>query len=91
MSNESPTANTVITDASCFIILDKIDGLFVLESLFSRVVTTPEIAAEYGKRLPAWVDVRAVGNRDLFTIMLNEWTSERPVLLHLLRKSLSRF
>ena len=65
MSNESPTANTVITDASCFIILDKIDGLFVLESLFSRVVTTPEIAAEYGKRLPAWVDVRAVGNRDL--------------------------
>src|SRR5690606_11842117 len=41
------------------------DGLFVLESLFSRVITTPEIAAEYGKRLPAWVEVRAVGNRDL--------------------------
>lgn len=65
MSSESPTANTVITDASCFIILDKIDGLSILESLFSRVVTTPEIAAEYGKRLPVWVEVRAVGNRDL--------------------------
>ncbi|HWK57575.1 MAG TPA: DUF3368 domain-containing protein [Parapedobacter sp.] len=65
MSSESPTTNTVITDASCFIILDKIDGLPVLESLFSRVVTTPEIAAEYGKRLPFWVEVRAVEDRDL--------------------------
>lgn len=65
MSIESPSINTVITDASCFIILDKINGLFVLESLFSQVITTPEIAAEYGKRLPAWVEVRAVANRDL--------------------------
>src|SRR5690606_7175964 len=65
MSNGLQTTNTVITDASCFIILDKIDGLFVLESLFSNVITTPEIAAEYGKRLPDWVEVRAVGNRVL--------------------------
>lgn len=65
MLNESPSVNTVITDASCFILLDKIDGLHILESLFSRVVTTPEIAAEYGKRLLFWVDVRAVANRDL--------------------------
>ena len=65
MSNGSPTTNTVITDASCFIILDKIGGLSILASLFSRVITTPEIAAEYGKRLPVWVEVRAVENRDL--------------------------
>lgn len=65
MLNESPSVSTVITDASCFILLDKIDGLHILESLFSRVVTTPEIAAEYGKRLPFWVDVRPVANRDL--------------------------
>jgi len=65
MSSESPTVSTVITDASCFILLDKIDGLTILESLYSFVITTPEIAAEYGKRLPAWVEVRAVENRDL--------------------------
>jgi len=65
MSSESPTVSTVITDASCFILLDKIDGLTTLESLYSFVITTPEIAAEYGKRLPAWVEVRAVENRDL--------------------------
>jgi len=55
----------VITDASCFILFDKIDAFFVLNELFSSVITTPEIAAEYGKRLPAWIDVKAVQNRDL--------------------------
>ncbi|MBB2148647.1 DUF3368 domain-containing protein [Pedobacter sp. LMG 31462] len=55
----------VITDASCFITLDKIDGMHLLHSLYKQVITTPEIAAEYGKRLPSWVDVIAVRNRDL--------------------------
>ena len=53
----------VITDASCFIILDKIGGLDILDALYREVVTTPEIAAEYGKRLPGWVQVRAVEDR----------------------------
>lgn len=55
----------VITDASCFIILDKIDGLHLLNSLYKHIVTTPEIAAEYGKRLPHWVNVQAVQDRNL--------------------------
>lgn len=65
MLKESPKVNTIITDASCFILLDKIDGLFILEKLYGQVFTTPEIAAEYGKRLPSWVNVQAVVNRDL--------------------------
>jgi predicted nucleic acid-binding protein len=55
----------VITDASCFITLDKIDGMHLLHSLYKQVFTTPEIAAEFGKRLPEWVEVKAVLNRDL--------------------------
>ncbi|KQM67371.1 hypothetical protein ASE74_07895 [Pedobacter sp. Leaf216] len=55
----------VITDASCFITLDKIEGLNLLHSLYKQVITTPEIAAKFGKRLPAWVDVKSVLNRDL--------------------------
>jgi predicted nucleic acid-binding protein len=55
----------VITDASCFITLDKIDSMHLLHSLYKQVITTPEIAAEYGKRLPDWVDVKAVLNRNL--------------------------
>lgn len=48
-----------------FITLDKIDGMHLLNSFYKQVLTTPEIAAEYGKRLPDWVDVKAVLNRDL--------------------------
>lgn len=55
----------VITDASCFILLDKIDAFAILKDLYQIVITTPEIAAEYGKRLPQWVDVKAVQNREL--------------------------
>ena len=55
----------VITDASCFITLDKLDGMYLLNALYKEVITTPEIAAEYRKRLPDWVDVKAVLNRDL--------------------------
>ena len=65
MSKEFPGTNTIITDASCFILLDNIDGLAILEKLYEQVFTTPEIAAEYGKRLPQWVIVQAVSNRDL--------------------------
>jgi predicted nucleic acid-binding protein len=55
----------VVTDASCFITLEKIDGLQLLNALYKQVITTPEIAAEYGKRLPDWVDVKAVLDREL--------------------------
>jgi predicted nucleic acid-binding protein len=65
MSKGSQSANTIITDASCFILLDKIECLPILEQLYGQVFTTPEIAAEYGKRLPQWVVVQAVSNRDL--------------------------
>lgn len=37
----------------------------MLHSLYKQVITTSEIAAEFGKRLPDWVDVKAVLNRDL--------------------------
>lgn len=39
--------------------------MHIFRALFTEVITTPEIAAEYGKRLPIWVFVQAVNNRDL--------------------------
>lgn len=54
----------VITDTSCFILLDKIDALNILPRLFSTVLTTPEIAKEYGKPLPDWVLIQSA-NRSL--------------------------
>ena len=55
----------VITDTSCFIILDKINALYLLPSLFNKVITTPEIANEYGKTLPDWVIIQQVQNHNL--------------------------
>ena len=57
--------SVVITDASCFIILDKISALHILNRLFSKVITTPEIALEYGKALPQWVIIQSVQNKKL--------------------------
>jgi predicted nucleic acid-binding protein len=57
--------NTIITDASCFILFDKLACLQLLEELYGRVYTTPEIAKEYGKILPQFVIVQAVKNTSL--------------------------
>lgn len=49
-----PSDKVIITDASCFIILQKIDAIHLLSELFNVVITTSEIASEYGQPLPAW-------------------------------------
>lgn len=47
--------NTIISDTSCFIILSKIGELTLLKSLFGQIITTVEIAREFGEDLPDWV------------------------------------
>ncbi len=49
----------VITDTSCFILLEKIGALHILHELFENVLTTPEIAKEYGNPLPEWVVIQS--------------------------------
>lgn len=48
---------TIISDTSCFIILNKIDELELLHKIYEQVTTTPDIAAEYGEALPEWVEI----------------------------------
>lgn len=55
MSHEYQNESIVITDTSCFILLDKIDALFILDALYTAIVTTPQIAKEFGKKLPDWI------------------------------------
>jgi|SRR6185312_1481697 len=52
----------VITDTSCIIILQKIDAIELLKGVFSTVITTPEIANEYGLPLPKWIAIKPVVN-----------------------------
>jgi len=49
----------VITDTSCFILLEKIGALHILHELFENVLTTPEIAKEYSNPLPEWVIIQS--------------------------------
>jgi predicted nucleic acid-binding protein len=51
---------TIIADTTCFILLDKIDELELLMSLFGHIVITPIIAKEFGAALPEWVLIREV-------------------------------
>ena len=50
--------NVIISDTSCLIILSKIDKLFILNKLFGNVIITPEIAKEFGDKLPNWIKIQ---------------------------------
>jgi predicted nucleic acid-binding protein len=58
------TYSAVIADASCFILLDKIDSLSLLQKLFKTVTTSTEVTKEFGKPLPEWIEVRAVRDKN---------------------------
>ena len=53
-------SKTIISDTSCFIVLSKTGQLDLLFQLFKNIVTTPEIAEEFGEKLPDWVEIIAV-------------------------------
>jgi predicted nucleic acid-binding protein len=50
--------DTIISDASCFIILSNIDHLDLLQKTYGSVVTTAVIASEFGADLPDWVIIK---------------------------------
>ena len=54
---------TIISDTSCFIILIKIGELELLHKVYGQIVTTPDIATEYGETLPEWIEIVAVKDK----------------------------
>lgn len=49
---------TIISDTSCFIVLGNIGELDLLQKTYGQIITTFEIASEYGQNLPQWVEVK---------------------------------
>ncbi len=45
--------NAIIADTTCFILLDKINELGLLQQLFTQVTTTYTIAKEFEKPFPS--------------------------------------
>jgi predicted nucleic acid-binding protein len=56
--------SAVIADASCFILLDKIDNLQLLQKLFGTVTTSTEVAEEFGKPLPEWIQIKSAQDKN---------------------------
>lgn len=51
---------TIISDTSCFIILSNISELELLHKIYGEIITTIDIAAEFGETLPGWVEIKKV-------------------------------
>lgn len=54
----------IISDATCFILLQRIDRLDLLREVFGTVTTTPAVAAEVRFALPEWVLQSAPANHE---------------------------
>lgn len=59
----------IISDTSCFIILSKIGKLDLLQQVFGEIITTQEIAEEFGEPLPDWVKVVAVSDKTKYELL----------------------
>jgi len=53
----------IISDTSCFITLSNIGELNLLYLLYKQIVTTTEIAQEFGESLPDWVEIVSVSDK----------------------------
>ena len=50
--------NIVISDASTLILFQKIDEFDLLEKVYGKLLTTPEVVHEFGDDLPSWIHIQ---------------------------------
>jgi predicted nucleic acid-binding protein len=53
----------VISDTSTLILFHKIDAVNLLEKVYEELITTPEIAEEFGEELPDWIKIQSVSDK----------------------------
>lgn len=51
---------TIISDTSCLIVLSKIGAFELLQKVYGQIITTSDIAKEFGESLPEWVIIKEV-------------------------------
>lgn len=54
--------NTIISDTSCLIILTNISELDLLEKVYGEIITTQDVANEFGNALPLWIKIQSPTN-----------------------------
>jgi predicted nucleic acid-binding protein len=53
----------VISDTSCLILFSKIEQILLLQKVYHKVYTTPEIALEFNEELPSWIEIIPVSDK----------------------------
>ncbi len=53
----------VISDTSTLILFHKIQEFSILRDVYSELITTPEIAEEFGEDLPDWINIQTVSDK----------------------------
>jgi predicted nucleic acid-binding protein len=65
----SEMQKTIISDASCLILLDKIGHIEILHKLFGSILTTGEVAKEFDRPLPEWIHLQEPSDKNYQTII----------------------
>lgn len=47
----------IVSDTSCLILLDKLERIDLLKSLFGKITITQTVADEFGKTIPYFIDI----------------------------------
>ena len=55
----------VISDTGSLILFDKIGELELLAKVYDSIITIPQIATEYGKSLPEWIQIIDVKDKNI--------------------------
>ena len=53
----------VISDTSTLIIFHKIGELTILKNVYGDLVTTPEVAEEFGETIPYWIEIKSASDK----------------------------
>ena len=62
---EKSVDRIIISDTSCLISLVKINKLDILKKMYTEIIITPEVAAEFKHPLPDWIKKKDVINKSL--------------------------
>lgn len=74
---------TIISDTSCLIILSKIGEIDLLQKVYGQIVTTSEVAGEYGELLPKWImisDAKDKSKQKLLELQIDKGESSAIAL-----------
>jgi predicted nucleic acid-binding protein len=53
----------VVSDTSTLILFQKINNFDLLAKVYGELITTPEIAKEFGEKLPEWIKIQSVKDK----------------------------